>query len=179
MIQKPILLNQLFSDSVFSKIKDIVTSVKNEKKYFEDNELFFRKYIIDHEGLQNIHQKISHLVSGIIEEKFVPSYNFVSIYGLGLGECPVHIDRPQCQLTVDVCVNQNEPWPLYVDHRFKYLTYEEVFKNADDIKQNSVEYLLNPGQALLYSGTHHPHWRNKIQKENYCDMIFFHFIKPS
>jgi hypothetical protein len=56
------------------------------------------------------------------------------------------------------------------------LCFDERKYLIDGIKKNSIEYILMPGDALCYSGTHHAHWRNPITEGNFCDLVFFHFV---
>ena len=58
-------------------------------------------------------------------------------------------------IKIDLNANQKEPWAINVD---------------------GEDYFLNPGDALLYSGTDHWHYREKIQENNFCDLAFFHFV---
>jgi PKHD-type hydroxylase len=76
-------------------------------------------------------------ISSMVGVDLKPSYVFLSMYGPN-GVCPLHTDRPQCQYTVDLVLEQDEVWPIYV---------------------NDSPYELAPGKALLYSGTGHPHFR--------------------
>ena len=45
-----------------------------------------------------------------------PSYSFLSMYGKE-GVCPPHTDRGQCQFTIDLVINQDGEWPLYIDDK--------------------------------------------------------------
>jgi len=102
-----------------------------------------------------LHVMITDRVSEWLGVRVKPSYNFTSMYYTGEGVCPAHTDRPPCKYTVDLCVNQNETWGIFVD---------------------GTEYFLDEGDALIYSGTDHLHYREKIQPTNYCDLVFFHFV---
>jgi len=85
----------------------------------------------------------------------VPSYNFLSYYMTEHSICRLHTDRfPMCQYTLDLCVFQNEPWDIYV---------------------NFIPYKLKPNQALSYSGTGMPHYREWMKKDNKVALAFFHF----
>lgn len=98
--------------------------------------------------------------------KLKPSYCFLSMYGPE-GVCPLHIDRPQCQFTVDLQIRSDGDWPIYVDDE---------------------RYLLKDGQALLYSGTGQPHYRKPMaldstrndgsaeSRATFMDLAFFHFV---
>lgn len=89
-----------------------------------------------------------------------PSYAFLSMYGRD-GVCPLHTDRPQCYATVDYMVSTDaklRAWPLYID---------------------GVPYELQPGEAVLYSGTGQPHYRNPLDEDSdatFANLAFFHFV---
>ena len=100
-------------------------------------------------------------VMDLVEMDMKPSYNFLSMYGDD-GVCPPHTDRPQCMLTIDVCVDQDATWPIYIKS-------DGAFKS----------YTLTPGQALIYSGTYQEHYRKPMQEDStatFCNMAFFHFV---
>lgn len=114
-------------------------------------------------------------VAAMVGEPVRPSYAFLSMYGHD-GVCPQHSDRPQCRFTVDLLVNSNgsHPWPL------------EVADLQEDGEMR--EYPLEPGEALIYSGTATKHRRPPMNSEivrangdavNYgtkADLVFFHFV---
>lgn len=70
---------------------------------------------------------------------------------------PPHYDKvfKKPMITVDIQMNSNIVWPVYV---------------------NGNPYTLNNNEALVFSGTHQIHWRPKInlEDEQYLDMIFCH-----
>jgi hypothetical protein len=70
---------------------------------------------------------------------------------------PPHYDKvfKKPMITVDIQMNSNIVWPVYV---------------------NGNSYTLNNNEALVFSGTHQIHWRPKInlEDEQYLDMIFCH-----
>lgn len=45
----------------------------------------------------------------------MPSYVALSMYS-DRGVCRPRRDRPQCKHTVDLCINQDKPWPIYVEN---------------------------------------------------------------
>lgn len=116
------------------------------------------------------------IASKICGQQMKPSYVFLSMYGPH-GVCPVHKDRPQCQFTMDLQINSDGDWPIYVDDK---------------------EYILKDGQALCYSGSNQEHYRlpmvcshKIIQHPTYSgevlnveiinqismmDLGFFHFV---
>jgi hypothetical protein len=175
MIKEPKLFRQLFSPKEIADFRQMISHVKSSPDLKIDSDYFYRKYSYNPDSLLTYHKFVTKLVSKFINQDLVPTYSFISMYGEGQGICPLHLDRSDCLLTVDICVDQAKPWPLYVNHTTLYRMDEDLVANQEIIKKESVEYILNPGDALFYSGTDHPHWRNKIQPDNFCDLIFFHF----
>jgi hypothetical protein len=99
-------------------------------------------------------------VSDLAGRPVKPTYVFTSMYGAD-GICPLHVDRPQCQFSVDMLVASNhkdKPWPIYVEDE---------------------PYILErPGDAVFYSGTGQKHYRNPMKEESDAtkvDLVFFHF----
>lgn len=158
----PFVIRNLIDDNLLSKLQNICTKTRNNKSAIVDSEQFFRSCVHNHPVLRIIHSEIAlNFAKEYFKEDLKPSYVFMSLYEKGKGVCPVHIDRPQCYRTLDLCINQNEPWPIHVQLNDK----------------ESKTFLLEPGDALFYSGTDSPHWRERIQPDNFCDLIFFHFVK--
>ena len=116
--------------------------------------LFNRWELHDPPCLLELHSTLRPLAERVSGLNVKPSYAFLSLYGAD-GICPKHTDRPQCVFTVDLCIEQREVWPLFVDGR---------------------PYLLNEGDALCYWGTEQAHWRERIQPGNHCSLAFFHFV---
>ena len=86
--------------------------------------------------------KIEHAVG----MKLFPTYSYARIYYEG-SELQRHFDRPSSEVTVSVCLEQDEQWPLYV-------------KNSEGI-EHAIN--LDVGDAGIYSGRKHEHWRNPLK----------------
>jgi hypothetical protein len=91
------------------------------------------------------------------DDSIVPSYNCWARYSSAESRLPAHKDSNACTFTVDYCVQQHEPWPLYVE---------------------GTEYLLQENQSLLFMGEDQEHWRPEFKPGNMVEMIFFHFVRP-
>ena len=175
MIKEPKLFRQFFSSKEVADFRMMIGLAKNSQELKIDSDYFYRSYIYNPDSLLSFHKFVSKFVSKFVNQDLEQTYSFISMYEKGLGICPLHLDRSECLLTVDICIDQAKPWPLYVNHTTPYQTDHDLIEHQETIKKESVEYILNPGDALFYSGTDHPHWRNKIQQDNFCDLIFFHF----
>jgi hypothetical protein len=107
-------------------------------------------------------QSLIDAASGIFGEPVMPSYVFLSMYS-NLGVCRAHRDRPQCKYTVNLCVSQDAPWPLYI---------EDVETGTFD------EVILGEGDAVLFSGTDQTHYRKPMAENggSFCDVAHFHMV---
>lgn len=92
----------------------------------------------------------------------MPSYVFLSMYSSD-GVCRAHRDRPQCKCTVNLCISQDKPWPLYIENPADG-TFEEV--------------VLEEGDAVLFSGTDQTHYRKPMLENggSFCDVAHFHMV---
>lgn len=97
------------------------------------------------------------LADKLFGEALKPSYVFLSMYGKD-GVVPLHTDRPQCYRTIDLQIDSDGLWPIHVDDK---------------------PYLLQNGEALCYSGTEQPHFRNPMKDApsvSFMNLAFFHFV---
>lgn len=69
-----------------------------------------------------------------------------------------HRDDNACTFTLDYCVRQTSPWPIYVEGQ---------------------SYSLGENEALAFRGEDQEHWRDDLQAGESVEMIFFHFVRPS
>jgi hypothetical protein len=88
----------------------------------------------------------------------LPSYALFARYKGPHACLERHKDDNACTYTIDLCVHQQEPWPLFVD---------------------GIELVLLPNEAAVYYGNDQLHWREPMQNAaNHVEMIFFHFVEP-
>lgn len=82
--------------------------------------------------------------------KLYPTYSYARIYYKG-SDLKYHFDRESSEVTVSVCLQQDAIWPLYV-------------KNESGVEH---EINLEIGDAGIYSGRKHAHWRNPLEQETH------------
>src|SRR5882672_7817793 len=73
---------------------------------------FGRLIVHDHPTFAELHRNLVAKVSALVGEAVEPSYNFLCLY-TRLGICEPHLDAPSAKWTLDVCIDQSEPWPIY------------------------------------------------------------------
>jgi hypothetical protein len=163
-MKAPLLLKNFVPKQLLEAMNSRLDVLQDSTSWVQDGNLFHRKCLHDEAFFKKIHQDIfTPIVLKRTGENLKPSYSFISHYDSEESICPIHTDRPQCYLTLDVCLKQHMAWPLYVE-------------NKDLASQNSIEFVLEPGDALIYYGSRQPHWRKKIDPGNFCFMAFFHFV---
>jgi hypothetical protein len=157
---QPQILPNLFSDDMLWLFRMQISHTKNHPSCPEDRTTFFRKQCHRHPLFEVIHEYLETKVNemNLFGEPVKRSYSFLSMYDDERSICPLHTDRPQCKYTVDLCIDFKTPWNIFISDQ---------------------AYHLEKGDAVAYSGTDNPHYRNLIQPGNFCDLVFFHFVPTS
>ena len=139
--------------------------------------------IHNHPFFNQLQVELKDFVSQAVGEQVEASYNFLSLYN-NFGVCAVHMDAPLAKWTLDVCIEQSHPWPIYFSQAQPWP--EDFSCNMQDwelsIKQDPANqftaYSLQEGEAIIFSGSSQWHYRERIPKQaqqNYCHLVFFHF----
>lgn len=114
--------------------------------------------------LQYLHKQTGRLVRQVSGETILPSYSYLSAYLPG-AELKRHLDRPQCAWNASLLIDQNpevplaESWPIFL----------EVGKAVHEVR-------LDFGDAVFYSGTEIPHWREPIEKGMRQTLGLLHYV---
>jgi hypothetical protein len=183
---KPFLIKNYIPANMLVMFQAHVEELKKDGSTLRSDN-FFKRLATNNDPKFSMfqHKFVAPSLVNRFEWPLVSSYNLLSCYLPGQGECPVHIDRPECFVTVDVCLNQLKPWPLYINSSRNFWSngidthFMKDSEERERIKQTSEEFIMEPGDALCYSGTNHAHWRNRIENDNFCDLVFFHFVAKS
>jgi hypothetical protein len=179
------LLEKPFDDDTMGEIRRVVASLRPTDLELHEARGFGRFVVHDHAFFTELHQRTLSLVSEAIGEPVEPTYNFPSPY-TGMGVCPVHLDASEAKWTLDLCVAQSAPWPIY----FSQVPWPD--SEAEDwqdenwpekVKQSaSLDFTLcalEPGQAVVFSGSSQWHHRDLIPEANprqSSTLRFLHFI---
>ena len=182
--------DQIVHDETLEQIRAVVSSIKPSDLDLHEAKRFKRFVVHDHSQFIELQAKLVPLVSEAAGEPVEPSYNFLSLYS-AMGVCPVHMDSPEAKWTLDLCLNQSEPWPIYFSQIQRWpeidpdldmpawLTgdWEQAIKTSPSV--NFEAHAMEPGQAILFSGSSQWHFRNAMPaggRKSFCDLLFFHFI---
>lgn len=184
----PLIVRGLFPTETHEAIKAFLDERVPIMPMSIDDGAFVRKYAHNVPFFVGIHKQLAEFASDLFGEAVKPSYSFLSMYKDN-GICPLHIDRPQCRYTIDYLIRQDqpEPWPIHIgDHMTDEMRAEvdangEGHPNTEEAiqariaKENWHTALLNPNDAVCYSGTHSWHYRSERLKGT-ADLVFFHFV---
>lgn len=178
-----IKVDWLFDRETTIEIQDLITKLQQTE--LEKHEFFkFGRFVVhDLDYFDRLQAQLTPLVSDLVGELVEPSYNFLSLYN-NLGVCKVHLDAPLAKYTLDVCIEQSHPWPIYFS---QVQAWPEDFEDRTDWEQ-AIEtdphniftaHELAAGEAVIFSGSSQWHYRKRIPRQldnNFCHLIFFHFI---
>lgn len=183
VMQTPFIVKDLVAKEVLRHFQIYCETLKSSPLLKKDSTEINRYYVHDDPFFKKVHTNFFTPVAiKHFKEDLKPTYNFVSFYEQSIGILPLHADKFECYLTIDLCLNQKEVWPIYInnDDLVPESTYIDFFAmnetQKDFYMKRSKPYLLQPGDALFYSGSKFPHWRPKIQDKNFCDVVLFHFV---
>lgn len=178
-------IRPIFDHDVLGEIRRVTASLLPTDLELHEARKFGRFVVHDHPFFTELQQGTIPLVSEAAGEPVEAGYNFLSLYG-GKGVCAPHLDSPQSKWTLDLCVNQSAPWPIYLSqvHPWPESEVEWPKENWEaQVKQSPslrfTPYTLQPGQAIVFSGSSQWHYREALPKgdgREFCDLLFFHFI---
>lgn len=176
-------LKTVFDEPTWSHIRETIRSLQPSDMELHEMKGFGRWVVHDHPVFNALQEEVTEMVSRLAGEPLESSYNFLSMY-TKRGHCPAHMDAPQAKWTLDICINQSEPWDIHFSQVVPWP--EEGIEEADwqeqilaDRNNQFSTFALSPGEAILFSGSSQWHYRMPLPDSNgkgFCDLLFFHFI---
>lgn len=177
-------LPQVIDLPLLGHIRDVIRAIPRDKYEMHEMKSFGRFIVHDYPEITALQATLVDKVSEWAGEAVEPSYNFLSLY-TRLGVCEPHLDSPSAKWTLDICVDQSEPWPIQFSQIVPWPEQRPRLADdwRDEIKANgSLQFRsleLNPGDAILFSGSSQWHYRNPLPRDGvkrFCDLLFLHFI---
>ena len=151
---EPIVLNNIFDEKDIKKIKKLIND--NKKDFIFDNKA--HRFDFQNPELENyFSKKLEPLAKQIFNDNTLKTtYVHYSMYNHPLSNLIKHKDINACTYTIDFCLSANTPWGIWIEGK---------------------EYILQPGQAIVFMGEDQEHWRGPFPDpyDNVVEMIFFHF----
>ncbi len=179
------LFDRVFDDATMAEVRRVVASLRPADLEIHEARRFGRFVVHDHPYLTELQRRTVDLVSRAAGEPVAPAYNFLSLYG-ARGVCPLHMDSPESKWTLDLCLDQGAPWPIRFsrvlpwpepgEEEWAAGDWEERVKGDPSHHFSTVS--LEPGQAVLFSGSAQWHYRDPMPAgagKRSCDLLFFHY----
>jgi hypothetical protein len=165
-------------------VRDTIREIPRERIEMHEIKAFGRFVVHDWPAFTAMQERLVDLVSELAAEPLECSYNFLSLY-TKMGVCEPHLDAPSAKWTLDICIDQSEPWPISFSQAIAWpeslealhaIRYETI-KTDPDLRFR--EEVLSPGDAVLFSGSNQWHFRDALPRgegKRFCDLLFFHFL---
>jgi len=174
---------QVFDQATLDEIRRVAAALAPEQLEMHEVRAFRRFVVHDHPFFCALHERLVDWVSEAAGEPVESSYNFLSLYG-PMGVCPLHLDAPLAKWTLDLCIDQSAPWPIYLGPVARWPAprayasdWESEVKR--EVGSGFTSHALLPGQAILFSGSSQWHYREPMPgtgARKFCDLLFFHFM---
>jgi hypothetical protein len=121
-----------------------------------------------------IHYEFLELIEYVIGKKLKPTYTYLSAYIEG-ADLPPHTDNPDCEYTVSFVIYK-EPYdlyyPIYVDKTKQDRKHKGRYDYTPE-KDKCIEIDCDIGSAMLFAGTDHIHFREKLQGKYYTLLLHY------
>jgi hypothetical protein len=174
----------LFDADMLAEIKRTIAAIPPGELEMHEAKSFGRIIVHNNATFTALQATLTGRVSEWAGEEVGPRYNFLSLY-TRMGICQPHLDAPSAKWTLDVCIDQSEPWPIYFSQIVPWPEQRKVLganwqaeiKSSPDLKFQSKT--LMPGNAILFSGSSQWHYRDALpagSRKSFCDLLFFHYI---
>jgi hypothetical protein len=156
-MKEPKIFKNLLSNEDFISLKNHILDIPRLDNNFSKE--FNRYEFGETEVLNSVHQNLTHMARDFFESStLMPTFNFGAFY-FGDASLLHHTDVAACTYSIDLCVDQKEPWDLWVEGK---------------------AYTLEENEALFYYGESQEHWREKFPNpgHNTVANVFFFFAEP-
>jgi hypothetical protein len=173
-----------FSPELIAHIRETIRQIPMDRLEMHEIKRFGRFVVHDWPEFTALQETLVERVSELAGEPVEPSYNFLSLY-TKMGVCQPHLDAPSAKWTLDICIDQSEPWPISFSQIVPWPeTLDELRAiSFDTIKADPGlrfrEEVLMPGDAILFTGTNQWHYRDALPPgpgKRFCELLFFHFF---
>ena len=181
---QPRHLEAVVDPVVLAQLREVVRALKPTQLELHEIKTFGRWVVHDHPIMTELQKRMTALAEEASGEALETSYNFLSMY-TRLCKCPLHMDAPFAKWTLDICIDQSEPWPIHFSRVVPW-PEDELFAGEDweqvilqDARYEFAPHVMNPGDAIVFSGSSQWHYRDPMPASNsksFCHLIFFHFF---
>jgi hypothetical protein len=124
-----------------------------------------RRYVVHNESVARFyHHQLAFFVGIVVGETVKPSYVYTSAYQGGAVLEP-HTDRPQCEFSVTLCIDQSSMFGHPLNWPLRLKTSRRLISIQQDI-----------GDAILYRGRELPHSRSRLADNCTATYLLLHYV---
>ncbi len=165
-------------------LREVVRAVPNDRLELHEMADFGRFVVHDLPAFALLQRGLTDRVSEWAGEQLEPSYNFLSLY-TRMGACEPHLDSPQSKWTLDLCIEQSDPWPITFSQIVPWPDPAELQGPEHGKQVRSDPHLqfqsvtMQPGDAVFFSGSSQWHYRDPLRAaggKRFCNLLFMHYI---
>ncbi|MEP6867919.1 MAG: hypothetical protein ABJA20_05340 [Novosphingobium sp.] len=176
-------LPNLFDDALIASLRATIRALPKELIEMHEMRSFGRFIVHNFPAFTALQAELTDRVSAWAGEVVEPYYNFLSLY-TRMGKCDPHLDAPLAKWTLDVCIDQSDVWPIHFSQTVPWpeTAPEGPYDPRSDPALHFTQALLNPGDAVLFSGSSQWHYRDALAQaaapagRTFCDLLFLHYI---
>lgn len=166
------------------QIRSIARAIPNDRLELHEMASFGRFVVHNLPEFTKLQHELAATASDWAGQALEPCYNFLSLY-TRMGACEPHLDSPSAMWTLDICIEQSDPWPIWFSQNVPWPEsagapdpdWATAIKNDPDL--TFTPYVMEPGDAVLFSGSSQWHYREPLQAEGrkrFCNLLFLHYI---
>ena len=175
-------VDPVFDPATFDEILETVHSLPYVALEHYESGSFGRSLLRNHPLFTRLQSTLTSMVSERVGEPVSPSYNFLSLYR-GVGKCDPHLDDPLAKWTLDICLEQNVEWPIFVSQVVDWpATLPEAAPTIETLRADPAfrfdSIILSPNRGVIFSGSSQWHFREKISgsRSSFCHLLFLHYL---
>lgn len=169
----PVYVKGILSKEECKKFTNYMTKLIEAGHTNEDT--FSKNNIYKDPLFQTLLDRVKGFASKVVEKELLPTYSYSRIYSKGDGLEP-HVDRPSCEISLTLQVSSDDhDWPIYTCKRESHHPTGGSVDPETINLDNATAHVLKDGDALIYAGCDHIHWRDVYQGERH-HQIFLHFV---
>jgi len=158
------IIQQYYHDGINNK--NLVLGDRQSNRYKSYNEVVSR--VLQYEILP--------LIEKITGKILKPTYTYLSAYTKN-ADLPPHTDREDCEFTVSFVIDKPEEtnFPIYVDLTKQPEKHKGRYDKKPE-KSNCIKIECNSNDLIIFSGTDHIHYREKLNTDYFITLLL-HFCK--
>lgn len=179
---QPVEVKSFLDPDTLQEAREVVRSIPQGQLELHEMHSFGRFIVHNHAWFTDLQQRLASRVAELVGEEVEPRYNFLSMY-THLGVCPLHMDGPDAKWTIDICLDQSYEWPIHFGPIGTWPTPDQQYGPdwRGEVLANTpfTSFTLQPGDALVFSGSAQFHYRDTIRRENkrdFCNLLFLHYV---